>query len=705
MRKINWMNVGARWGCTLGLAAAALLGGCGGGGGGAASVAPAAGGSAGSGGGSTGAEPRSALMVVAGTPGGVGLLDGRGAAARLGTPNGLGFGISGLGVATDGTVYISSASLIRRISPAGDVSTWATGFKSAEGYNSAGGLAVDGAGNLFVADRGNHRIARVSATGVVSTYAGTGVEGSTDGPAGIAQFSFPISVAVDGGGNVYVADQGNQTIRKISPSGVVSTLAGQVGWSNRGHQDGPGAQARFSRPGQLAIDDAGNLLVVEEDNDDVRTVDAAGNVGTLVRVTQPQGVAVRNSSVYISTDHTILKITAGVSTLVAGQVSGTFDGVRGPEVPYDGTAGEARFYFPRSLGLDGAGNLFVDDAYTVRKVSQDAVVSTLAGSFRVFPGSTGGLAAAARFDKPDSVALDGSGNVYVTDYNNHTVRKIAGGVVGTFAGVTGLSSRTNGPPNSLDFPSGLVSDSVGNLDVVEGWGVSLRRIASNGVLGVLRASGAPKLGGKSMAPIIARGSVARDSTGNFYITDPISAGVYKIDGDGNGFLLAGPVVPSGSALFITVPRGAADGAGTDARFSEPNGIAVDAAGTIYVADSRNHTIRRITPAGVVSTWAGLAGTAGDADGPVASARFNNPMGLAFDLAGNLYVTDQDNGLVRKITPAGVVSTVVGQRGKSGVMPGPLPATLSRPAGIVAGPAGELYITDIAENVVLKITPP
>lgn len=689
MQKSTRMNAARRWACTLGLVGAALATGCGGGGGGspaAVSAAPVADAAA-STGGSTGTEPRSALIVVAGTAGGFGLVDGQGAAARLAMgPD------SGLAVAPDGTVYIAADALIRRISASGAVSTWATGF------NSVAGMALDSGGNLFVADWGNHRIARVSSTGVVSTWAGTGVEGNRDGVANVAQFSFPVGVAVDPAGNVYVADLGNETIRKISPAGVVRTLAGQPGLSNRGYQDGPGAQARFNSPAQLALDGSGNLLVADQDNDAVRTVDAAGNVGTLVRVAAPAGLAVRNSSVYISTAHTVIKITAGVSTLVAGKA----DTERVGRAASNGTGGEARFYYSTTLGLDGVGNLYVGDGAAVRKVTPDGVVSTLAGAFNVLPGSTDGAAAGARFSTPDSVALDATGIVYVSDYNNHTVRRIAGGVVSTFAGVAGVSSRTSGAPaGSLDFPSGLVSDSTGNLDVVESWGVSLRRILSGGVTGVSRPSGAPRRSGTGNIPFIARGSVARDSTGSYYITDTQNNTVYRMDAAGNASLLAGLVPP----VAENNGGGTADGAGADARFAHPNGIAVDAAGTIYIADSGNHTIRRMTPAGVVSTWAGLAGTAGDLDGPIAAARFNNPVGLAFDTAGNLYVTDQNNSLVRKITAAGVVSTVAGQRGKYGVVDGALPATLGRPAGIAAGPAGELYITDVAANVVLKITSP
>jgi sugar lactone lactonase YvrE len=688
MRQASGMGTGRQWACAFGLSVAALVAGCGGGGGGgtAAAVAPPVPESPASPAGGNSGEPRSALIVLAGTAGGPGLVDGQGAAARLSMGSD-----SGLAVAADGTVYIGANTLIRRISPAGVVSTWASGF------NAVAGMALDAAGNLFVADSGNQRIARVSAAGVVSTFAGSGVEGSADGAAGVAQFSFPVGVAVDAAGNVYVADLGNELIRKVSPAGAVKTLAGQPGFGNRGYQDGPGAQARFNSPGQLALDASGNLLVADQDNDAVRTVDAAGNVGTLARVTAPGGLAVRNASVYISTNHTVIRITAGVSTLVAGLA----DTDRGAKPASNGTGGEARFSAPGALGLDPAGTLYVGDGATVRKVTPDAVVSTLAGAFDVFPGSADGAAAAARFSDPDSVALDGSGTVYVSDYNNHTVRRIAGGVVSTLAGVPGVSSRTSGAPsNSLDFPSGLASDSAGNLDVVESWGVSLRRISPSGVLGASRPTGAPR---RSLAgsPLIGRGSVARDSSGNDYITDTLNNTVYRMDAAGNASLLAGLVPPDPQIDA----GGTADGAGTAARFRQPNGVAVDAAGTIYIADSGNNTIRRMTPAGVVSTWAGLAGTAGDTDGPVAAARFNNPVGLAFDTAGNLYVTDQDNSLVRKISPAGVVSTVAGQRGKFGVVAGPLPATLGRPAGIVAGPAGELYVTDVATNVLLKITPP
>jgi secreted PhoX family phosphatase len=327
----------------------------------------------------------------------------------------------------------------------------------------------------------------------------------------------------------------------------------------------------------------------------------------------------------------------------------------------------------------------------VRKLSTQGVVSTFAGApLRI--GATDGNASDASFWTPDSLAFDPSANLYVSDFNNHAIRKIAGGVVSTFAAVTNPLSV-----GKVAYPTGMLTDSAGRLDVLlADFGLYLVSVDATGKFGAPRSTGTFIKGtGVHFSPAANRGAMVRDAAGNLYLTDQNYHVVRKVDAAGNASVVAGE---------IGVP-GATDGTGAAAHFQAPVGLAIDAAGNLYVADTGNHAIRRITPAGVVSTWAGLLATSGDADGTLAAARFNMPWQLAFDAAGNLLVTDQGNSLVRKITPAGVVSTVAGQRGKHGVTLGSLSAaTLNTPAGILVGSQGEIYLTDTAENVVLKITP-
>ena len=484
-------------------------------------------------------------------------------------------------------------------------------------------------------------------------------------------------------------------IRKISPDGVVSTLAGQA--RARGDVDGAGAQARFESPGPLALDAQGRLLV--SDFRSVRTVDAAGNVSTLARFGNQDGagsLTVRDGQIYVRSAATgaVLKITGGVLTPVTGP---------GPAGFADGAAADARFYGDGGMAFDASGNLYLVDGFNnaVRKLDPQGIVSTLAGA-PVITGRTDGPAATASFFLPDSLAQDGAANLYVSDKQNSAIRKIANGIVSTFIAVHDSLG--------LVAPSGLVSDREGNLDVLLTGPAVLRHVDATGSLGAALASG-----GEACVPYCfngyGRGNVVSAGGGAFYVSDPALNLIRRIEPDGRRSVFAGAQQnymsrygPNGPGSY---PPGtyAADGTGLAASFDAPSGLALDAAGNLYVADSGNNTIRRITPAGVVSTYAGVAGPPGDADGPAAAARFNFPIGLAMDAAGNLFVADRENALVRKITPAGMVSTVAGQRGKRGIVAGALPSTLNRPLGLLLGAQGELYVTDMAEHVILKITLP
>jgi sugar lactone lactonase YvrE len=303
-------------------------------------------------------------------------------------------------------------------------------------------------------------------------------------------FSHPKGLAVDSAGNVYVANTRNHTIYRLAASGVMTVLAGRPGSS--GSADGIGGDARFRYPQGIAVDGSGNVFVADSGNNTIRRITPDGRVTTL----------------------------AGRARLVGSA---------------DGTGDNARFNYPNSVAVDKAGNVYVADLYNavIRKVTSQGVVTTLAG-LAGDAGSADGKGAAARFNFPVSVAVDPADNVYVADINNNAIRKIT--------------------------PAGIVTTLAGKL---------------------------------------------------------------------------------------TYDVGSSDGTGIGAQFCNPTALTVDDAGNVYVADTGNQTIRRITSSGEVTTLAGVAGQGGNQDGTGNGARFRRPMGIAMDHAGNLYVADQGNGLIRK----------------------------------------------------------
>src|SRR5256886_243047 len=391
-----------------------------------------------------------------------------------------------------------------------------------------------------------------------NTFAGNAYGGNGIGSQAI--FNYPYATAVDGAGNVYVADTYNYTVRKITPAGVVTTLAGLAG--EDGSTDGTGSYARFSYMFGIAVDSAGNVYVTDFSN-------------------------------------TIRKITpAGVVTTLAGTPGGIGSA--------DGTGSVARFNYPDALTVAGT-TLYVAEAYnsTIRKVTSTGVVTTFAGTAGAF-GNVNGTGSAVRFNSPYGVAATSTGIIYVADSGNHEIRKItpARGVT-TFAG----SATTDG----------------GGIGSADGTGRIARFNYPNGVA----------------------------VTGTtVYVADTYNHTIRKITSNGVVTTLAGA-----AGVF-----GSADGTGSGAQFHLPFGVAADKAGNLYVADYSNSTIRKITSAGVVTTLAGTAGVIGSADGTGSAAQFFYPFAVAVDGAGNVYVPDTNNYTVRKITPAGVVTTLAGLAG-------------------------------------------
>jgi sugar lactone lactonase YvrE len=622
--------------------------------------------------------PPYAITTIAGNiPGGT---DGTGAGARFCRPQ-------GVAVDTAGNVYVADTNnnTIRKITPGGVVTTLAgtqgpggsaDGTGSAAQFQTPGAVAVDTAGNLYVADTGNNTIRKISPAGVVTTLAGTaGISGSADGPGSAALFYGPQGIAVDGGGIVYVADTVNCTIRRITPDGVVSTLAGgfvappaAYYWLDPninygGFADGTGSAALFRNPEGLAIDSEGNLVVADSGNYVIRKVTATGAVTTIAGTpgkysedgdgglfSNPVGVAVDNlGNIYVTDlpNGVIDKITpAGSTGVFAGTYAFGLVGGLG-----DGTGTAASFDGPEGIAIDRSGNLYVADTFdnAIRKVTPTAVVSTLAGvPFQ--GGAFDGTGTAASFFGPSGLAIDGAGTLYVADTDNNLIRKVSpAGVVSTLAG--GYQGGADGTGSLAQFnkPSG----------------------------------------------------VAVDGSGNVYVADTGNNAIRKVTSDGVVTTLAGKVTTSSLLGYPISNSGSADGAGSAASFWGPDGLAVDADGFVYVADTINCTIRKISPAGVVTTLAGTAGQTGSVDGIGGAAQFLFPQAVAVDGTGNLYVAD--GVTIRKITPTGTVTTLAG--GVEGNADGTgKVAQFQNPYGVALDGVGNIYVADYSSNTIRRVTP-
>jgi sugar lactone lactonase YvrE len=323
------------------------------------------------------------------------------------------------------------------------------------------------------------------------------------------------------------------------------------------------------------------------------------------------------------------------------------------------------------------------------------------GAGRLSEGAMVSPPEATILNVPSGVTTDIAGNLYVADSYNHTIRKITrAGIVSTVAGKAGVAGNADGEGSAarLTYPYGVTSDPAGNLYVADTYNHTIRKIGASGVVSTL-AGLAGSAGSSDGAGTAARftypNAIQVDAAGNLYVADTSNHTIRKITPAGVVSTLAG----------IAGKAGHNDGPGASAQFNNPHGITGDAAGNLYVADTRNHTIRKITPTGAVSTLAGMAGKAGSADGNGATARFHIPRGITADAAGNLYVTDTFNNTVRKISADSVVSTLAGAAGNAGQADGTgRGALFNRPYGIRSDSAGNLYVIDTENHNIRKITP-
>lgn len=519
----------------------------------------------------------------------------------------------------------------------------ADGTGTAAQFHFPGGCVSDGSGNLYVSDTYNHCIRKVViTTGETTTFAGTaGTPGSTDGTGTAALFNYPVGIVRDSSGNLYVADSGNFVIRKITPAAEVTTLAGQAGL--RGVTSGSATSARFSNVQGLALSTARNeLYVADMGNHLIRSVN----------------------------------MTSGLVTSIAGS-----PGVSGND---DGDDDAAQFSSPSGVTIDQFGNLWVTDYgnNAIRYVTISGSVTTRVG-FASQAGFIDGSAAAARLNGPTSICRASDGFFYVTDAGNNRIRKVS---------ATGAMTTL---PAELASPRSICTDTSGNLFVTDTGLHAIRKVTTAGVstfiAGRIPSGAANGIG--AAASFKSPEGMAVDPSGTVFIADTVNHIIRKVTLDGTVTTFAGTAGTAGSSD------------GINALFRSPSGACSDPLGNLYVADTGNHTIRKITPDGMVTTFAGTAGIKAATNGTGAAARFNEPRDLVMDAAGNLFVTDSKNHMIRKITPAGVVTTLAGGTGVSGTIDSPT-GTLARfntPSGIGIDSAGNLYVADRGNATIRKVT--
>jgi YVTN family beta-propeller protein len=508
------------------------------------------------------------------------------------------------------------------------------GLASAAVLNTPQGLALDATGNLFFVDSGNYRIRRVDAkTGVITTVAGNGGRGfsGNGGPATNAMFNFigygvPPQVALDAAGDLYIADQFNQQIRRVdAKTGIITTVAGILA-EGYGGDGGLAISAELSDPSGILVDPSGNLYIGDNDNNRVRFVAAttgtistiAGNGGlgdgesaTTAALYYPQGVAAAGGNIWIAdSNNTLIRLVnpAGVISTISGQdyiFSYTGDG---------GAAVNATLGFPVAVTADASHNLFIADLTdsVIRRIdASSGIITTVAGNGAVGFAGDGGPATKASMNFPSAVAVDTAGNLFISDSNNQRIRRvdIISGVITTVAGdgTTGFSGD-GGPAvdASLNLP----------------------------------------------APFSGVGGVLIDTAGNLFISDTNNNRIRRVDS------VRGVITTVvGSSSFCASGKVGDGGPATSASLCFPEGLAMDPSGNLFIADTFGERVRRLDSAGgTIATVAGngLVGFSGDG-GPATAASLTTPRDVALDNRGNLYVADANSQRIRSVhlTPAAI----------------------------------------------------
>ena len=552
-------------------------------------------------------------------------------------------------------------------------------------------VTADAAGNVYFGSL--HSIFKVDAAGNLTRFAGNGRSGNTgDGGLAVnAQLMNPIGLAFDGAGSLYVADHDANVVRRIAPDGTISTAAGAGGTLNG--------------PFGVAVDASGNIYVSDTGNQRVARFGPDGHFAGSVAdglLNGPEGLAIdAGGNLYIADTFNgrIRKVAPdGTASVFAGTGStGIYSGDNNPAV-------NAALSLPTDVAVDAAGNVYIADFGNsrVRMVNGGAVapgiITTVAGSPNGAPITDGEEAINARLNGPTGVAVDRAGNLFFVEAtigsgtdlarSDFKVYKVSTqGILTTYAG-TGVPSYSGdgGPALSaqLDGATGVAVDAGGNVYIADTNNHRVRKVTPNGTISTVAGTGAAGFSGDNDAPAAAQlkspADVAADSAGHVYIADSGNSRIRRIDPGGNIFTFAG----NGNASYFGDGLPAQSGS-----VNQPQGVAVDSAGNVYVADTLNNVVRKVGVDGKIATIAGFGtpGFSGDG-GPAVKATLNHPRAVAVDSRnGIVYVADTGNNRVRKIDGLGNISTIADG--------------LSAPAGVAVDAAGTLSIADTGHNQVLR----
>jgi sugar lactone lactonase YvrE len=616
------------------------------------------------------------------------------------------------------TAFTLGAQVIYPFAGSGDYAYCCDGQPATSAQlNQPHSVAIDAAGNMYISDNANNRIRKVNVSGIISTLAGTGVSGfSGDGAsAANAQINDPGGITIDGSGNIYFADRGNHRIRKIDPAGIITTFAGNGSAATSG-DGGPALAAAFNRPNSIFYS-AGNFYVPEVSGNCIRKITNAGIVSTIAGVgtagfsgdgaaainaqlNSPAAVCVDNAQNILFSDfgnNRIRKIdNGGIISTIAGTGGSGFSGDNGPAV-------NALLNSPNGLAVDATGNIiFCDEANNrVRCILTNGNIQTVSGTGASSFSGDGGNAATASLDMPKDIAIDVNGNIYISDSQNNRIRKInLSNIINTVAGGIGVGDAgLNGPMSTVQFyfPSSLISIPGNNFLVSDGSyyikkintsSVSVTAFAGNGNFYPYTNNT------QALNTAVCASGIAQDQNGYTYFTDYCFSRVRKISPSGIITTIAGTGTPG-----VSGDGGPALSANLS---SYPEQIAVDATGNVYFSDE--YRIRKISPNGTINTIAGtgFSGYSGDG-GPAASAQIGRVGAILIDQAGNVIFSDQDNQRIRMINTLGGINTIAGNgvNGLAGDGGAAVSAQLSGPAGLLKDASGNLYYADMA-GVIRKI---